>query len=88
MISLDAPHTSTSITEYDGFVDLLEPVFRQGKNVYINPSIHEVREFAKQQVEDFVKNNEKVFYPVGLEKNLHELKQNLIIETAKVKNKK
>jgi nicotinate phosphoribosyltransferase len=82
VVSLDVPHTTTKIAHYDGFIDLLEPIFRKGKLVYTQPSLHEIRSYAKQQVSQFAKGRHGL-YPVGLEKNLHELKQKLITTVAK-----
>ncbi len=82
MVSLAAPHNIASISNYDGFVDLLEPVFRKGKCVYTKPSIHDVRAFAIQQVTQFVKAQGQMEYTVGLEKNLHDLKQRLIKQVS------
>lgn len=86
-ISLEAPHTAVKVPEYDGFVDLLEPIFRKGKCVYAQPSLAETRQLAMQQVKDFVKAHHDEVYPVGLEKSLHDVKQKLINELSKVKSK-
>jgi nicotinate phosphoribosyltransferase len=82
MVSLAAPHNTTNISHYDGYVDLLEPVFRKGKCVYTKPSIHDIRAFAIQQVTQFVKAQGQTEYTVGLEKNLHDLKQRLIKQVS------
>lgn len=87
MISLDEPHTSTQVNDYDGFVDLLEPIFRKGNYVYSNPSVHEIRKFAMQQVKSFVGSNPNKTFTVGLEKNFHELKKQLIESLGKIKKR-
>lgn len=82
MVSLSSPHTMTKVSEYDGFIDLLEPIFRKGKCVYQQPSIHEMREHTLLEVDQFIKTKGKSEYTVGLEKNLHELKQKLIAQVS------
>lgn len=83
--SLEAPHASRMVKDYDGFVDLLEPVFRKGVCIYSNPTIHEIREYAIQQTTTFVVAHENSTYSVGLEKGFHKLKQKLVTELSKVK---
>lgn len=60
--------------------DVLVPVFRQGKFVQQEESIHVLRERAIQQVMNFVKQHPKQSYPVELEQRLHDLKQRLILQ--------
>ena len=64
--------------------DLLVPVFREGECVYQLPDIHAVKERVQTQlaglhpgVKRFVNPHT---YPVGLEKSLHDLKTNLILQ--------
>ncbi|GAA4399918.1 nicotinate phosphoribosyltransferase [Nibrella viscosa] len=66
------------------YEDLLVPIFRQGKLVYQQPDIHQVRARVQQQlaglhpgVKRFVNPHT---YPVGLERQLHELKTALILK--------
>ncbi len=66
------------------FDELLVAVFRAGKVVYTQPVIHEVRARVQTQlaslhpsVRRFVNPH---IYPVGLEKELHELKTELILK--------
>ncbi len=54
---------------------LLQPIFRKGKCIYQQPSIHDIRKRTLCQL-DLFDNIEN--YPVGLEKELHELKNRLI----------
>ncbi len=75
----DANHTMTCADDNTA-VDLLQPVFRRGNLVYPAESIHAMRERSIQQVTQFTKNHPVAAYPVGLEKNLHDLKQQLINE--------
>ena len=66
------------------YEDLLVPVFRAGDCVYDKPDIHSVRARVQSQlgqlhpgVKRFVNPHT---YPVGLEKDLHELKTELILK--------
>ncbi len=70
------------------YIDLLVPIFRNGKRVYNIPHIEEIRENTKKNlgkfhagIKRFVNPHE---YPVGLEKSLYELKTDLIL---KLRNK-
>jgi nicotinate phosphoribosyltransferase len=64
--------------------DLLQPVFRQGRAVYAPPPIEQVKARAAAQLKQlhpsilrFINPHQ---YPVGLEKNLYELKTKLILQ--------
>ena len=74
MVSLDAAHVTTSVMDTTSFVDLLKPVFQQGVLVYPAESIHQSRERALQQAAQF----SSLSILIGLEQQLHELKQKLI----------
>lgn len=64
--------------DYDAAVDLLEPVFSRGKLIRKKKSIHETRQFAMQSLKTFVATYSKKVYSIGLEKNLFNIKQQLI----------
>lgn len=85
-ISLDAPHHSIKINHYDASFDLLKPVFRQGQLVNEPKSIHEMRAETIRQVKLFLQTPHKAAYAVGLESQLHQIKQDLIAEVSE-KNK-
>jgi nicotinate phosphoribosyltransferase len=64
--------------------DLLKPIFKKGKLVYQSPDIHTIRQTASNNVKSlhysilrFTNPHE---YPVGLEKNLYEMKTELIMK--------
>lgn len=64
--------------------DLLKPIFKKGKLVYQSPDIHTIRQTARNNVNSlhysilrFTNPHE---YPVGLEKNLYEMKTELIMK--------
>jgi nicotinate phosphoribosyltransferase len=68
--------------------DLLVPVLRAGKPVYVPPPLAELRERTARQLQSlppglkrFVNPHE---YPVGLERTLHELKTELVLEAKGV----
>lgn len=83
LISLQAPHTGIKLGNYDAAVDLLEPIYAKGKLIYNAKSIHTIREEALQQVSLFLQAYQGQVYPVGLEKNLHQMKQRLINDIKK-----
>lgn len=85
-VSLDAPHQFITVNHADSSFDLLQPVFRQGQLVHETLSIHAIREYALQQVNQFLQTPHEKTYPVGLESQLHQLKQHLIKEVS-LKNK-
>jgi len=71
------------LDDVDGFVDLLEPVFRGGELVQLTNNIHEIRQHALQATRDFYSMHGEAIYAVGLEKSLHNLKQQLIQKHTK-----
>lgn len=80
MRAFNDPHKLTKIKAYDAFTDLLVPVFRQGKLIYADESIHALRLRALEQGTQFFAAYGLNDYPVGLENNLYELKQQLIAD--------
>lgn len=69
--------------------NLLVPIFRSGKRVYDPPSAKAARERRQSQIDQLpdaiARLNEPETYPVGLEKNLHQLKAQLMSQ-AKTKS--
>lgn len=70
------------------FVDLLVPIFRQGKRVYETPGLSNIKSMVQEQlglfhqgVKRFVNPHQ---YPVGLEKSLYALKTELILRSRDV----
>ena len=63
--------------------DLLVPLFRKGKCVYSSPSLQEIRQRARQELQRLHSGIKRFVhphqYPVGLEKSLHEMKTDLIL---------
>ena len=76
LLNQDAP--TIRLDDYDASVDLLEPLYRGGKLVQEQLSIHEIREEAIKETKQFHALHNGKIYPVGLEKKLHELKLNLV----------
>ncbi|MBD2753539.1 nicotinate phosphoribosyltransferase [Spirosoma validum] len=66
------------------YEDLLVPVFQNGTCVYALPTVHEVRARVQTQLASLHSGVKRFVnphtYPVGLEKNLHELKTELIMK--------
>ena len=81
----DEAQTPIEVTTYDQFIDLLLPVFRQGKLVRQTESIHALRERSIKNVADFVQQSGENTYPVAIEKKLYEKKRALVIE-ARARN--
>jgi len=73
-----------SISENAAFEDLLVPILRRGQRVYELPTIEQIRARRASQLDRFhagVKRFDNPHrYPVGLEKNLFDLKTRLVLE--------
>lgn len=82
VLPLASPFTPLDGVQHTSTMDLLVPIFREGKQVYVEESIHDMRKRSIQQVTQFLKTHFHATYPVGLEKGLHELKQKLILEVS------
>lgn len=69
--------------------ELLVPIFKGGKLVYKQPTIHEMREKAINELKHFHSGIKRFVnpheYPVGLEKSLYELKNKLVMRLRKSK---
>jgi nicotinate phosphoribosyltransferase len=67
-------------TEYS---DLLLPIFRKGRNIYTSPSIGDIRDLAKKNLQEVHPGIKRFInphrYPVGLEKSLGEQRLELIL---------
>jgi nicotinate phosphoribosyltransferase len=64
--------------------DLLVPIFRRGEMTFNQPSIHEVRDYARSELGRFYAGVKRLLnphsYPVGLELGLHERKTRMMNE--------
>lgn len=67
-------------------VDLLQPIFRKGQRVFLPESIHAMRERALREVHLFNQNGHEKKYSVELDRQLLQIKQNVIADVLK-KNK-
>ena len=83
MVSLEPPHAITPALHVDESIDLLKPIFVEGKCVYTCPSIHAIRAYCIQQVDLFLQAYPTALYPLGLDKKLHDLKLKLILQYKK-----
>jgi nicotinate phosphoribosyltransferase len=67
--------------------DLLVPIFRSGKLVYEQPSIHDTRIRVENELGRFYAGVKRLLnphlYSVGLDEQLHSLKANLIREARR-----
>lgn len=88
MVSITAPHVSKTFTESDKAIDLLKPIFVKGQLIYSDENITTIRNRAIEQAQEFLATHDDVPYTVGLAANLHQLKQQLITDIAKLNNKK
>jgi nicotinate phosphoribosyltransferase len=85
VVLFDAAQTEITLTQYDHFIDLLVPVFRQGKCVNPPETIHQLRERALQNVTTFYQQQGDTPYPIALEKKLYDKKQQLV-SAARTRN--
>jgi len=69
--------------------DLLAPIFRGGQLVYTSPLLTDIRRRTQEQVASLHPSIRRFVhphgYPVGLERNLHELKTKLILQARGVR---
>jgi nicotinate phosphoribosyltransferase len=81
IIDVSIHRTMPSAAKYH---DLLVPVFRSGALTYEQPSIHDIRKFAMDELTHFYAGVKRLLnphiYPVGLDQGLHNLKVKLIRE--------
>lgn len=65
------------------YVDLLVPIFREGKLVYQAPNVDEIKQHARNQLTHFHSGIKRLInahaYPVGLEKRLHDMRTELVL---------
>ena len=85
MIDLADPTKQQHIPGGTAFSDLLVPVFRDGKAVYEGPALAQIRRHVQDQLSRLparVKHlSTPQHYAVGLERSLHELKRQLVLQT-------
>jgi nicotinate phosphoribosyltransferase len=78
------------LSNAEQYEDLLVPVFRNGEQVYTLPSIENIKERVKQQLNMFHEGIKRFVnphtYPVGLEKGLYDFKTNLILQLRNLKS--
>jgi nicotinate phosphoribosyltransferase len=78
VVLFDTALTHFKVKEYDRFEDLLIPIFKKGKRVQGDISIHQLRESAIKNVADFISQNGEKTYPVAIEKKLYDKKCQLV----------
>jgi nicotinate phosphoribosyltransferase len=66
------------------YVDMLVPILRQGRLVYQLPEVEQIRKYAHAQLSFLHPSIKRLLnphqYPVGLERGLHNLKTELIMQ--------
>ncbi|MCI0723447.1 MAG: nicotinate phosphoribosyltransferase [Acidobacteria bacterium] len=66
------------------YADLQVPIYRDGRRIYTPPSLPEIREHARNQLDRLHRGIRRFVnphvYPVGLERRLHDLKTKLILQ--------
>jgi len=76
------PNHPLQLPHHDSFGDLLAPVFRSGIRLHDQPKIHDIRERSIRQRLSLPEQVRRITdpspYPVGLDKNLHDLKVSII----------
>jgi nicotinate phosphoribosyltransferase len=69
---------------------LLKPIFKEGKKIYQEPTLEQIRNRGIEQLESFDKTHKRLInphiYPVGLEENLHHLRMDLVLKAKKLDN--
>lgn len=81
------PSQRRTMSPETSFEDLLQPLFKGGKQVSQLPSIHDVRERTLQQLKRFppsvLRFDNPQKFPVGLEQQLFELKSRMVLEARR-----
>ena len=81
-VDIDDPTRVRQVPEHDGYRDLLVPVFRDGALVYRRPPLALTREHARAALAALDPRTRRLLnpqvYQVGLEPQLHALKQTLV----------
>ncbi len=84
MINPHNPRQKKTISLDDHHEKLLHQVVKEGKVVYRSPSIHRIRERALNQLKNFDASIKRHIhphiYPIGLERGLYQLKDELILK--------
>jgi nicotinate phosphoribosyltransferase len=82
MIDPADPNRSKHYAPGTLFDDLLVPIFREGKRVFAQPSLLEIRERVNQELQrtpfSVKRFDNPHVYPVGLEQSLHDFKTSMI----------
>lgn len=74
---------SQHLDNFDAYVDLLEPVMREGQLVRPRQSTENIRTNAQQAIAAFHQTAENTDYPVGLEKQIYDVKLQLMQQFRK-----
>ncbi|MGI9542194.1 MAG: nicotinate phosphoribosyltransferase [Cyclobacteriaceae bacterium] len=85
---MDATKRRSLSSEHYQHEDLLQPVFRDGKQVYQKPDIKVIKQRVIEQIQSLDKGIQRFVnphtYPVGLEQQLYDLKTKLIFKLRNI----
>jgi nicotinate phosphoribosyltransferase len=80
----DATRQKRPLKKAEHFEDLLQPIFLNGKIVYHQPDLQDIRTFVRRQMNLLDASNKRLVnphvYAVGLEQGLYTRKRNLILQ--------
>ncbi|RNI30617.1 nicotinate phosphoribosyltransferase [Rufibacter latericius] len=92
MVHPNDPTQQKSFSKECRHEDLLVPVIRGGRTVYTSPDLPAIQERTKQQLSSLHETYRRFLnphiYKVGLERQLHDMKMELIIELRKTEQSK
>ena len=84
------PTKQIPISDVFAAKDLLVPIFKDGKKVYTSPSLHSIAKHCQDELKRLQVGVKRFLnphvYPVGMEKNLYELKNKLVKKIRKQKS--
>ena len=85
------PHDSTKVKSFSknkSYIKLLVPIFKKGKLIYKIPPIHKMKELLSEEMNKIDNSIKRLqnphIYKVGLEKQLYEEKNNMIVNLRKL----
>lgn len=80
LLTITTPPEKMHLPAITRSLDLLQPVIRNGKRVLPEKSIHDIRSHAQHELSTFHKYYGVRPYLVGLEKNVYDAKQQMIVK--------
>lgn len=78
-VQVDSPYQHFKLNDFDGYVDLLKPIFKNGVLIEPQPNIHANRAYAIAACRDYWQHQQDASsFKVGLEAKLHAIKKELV----------